>query len=136
MPLHFAAAHPLAHPHESLRVSPLSGARMTLFFSSCPILICWTRLPSHHNLVIAPIHSPSLPTPSPDDADTITLDRLISLWHRFLDLVFVASSQCVTKDLSRHSDVFKASLALTEYMSVLVVRPNSTFVALLIYFLA
>ena len=50
--------------------------------------------------------------------------------------MFVASSQCLTTDLSRYSDVFKVPLALIEYMSVLVVRPNSTFVALLIYFLA
>ena len=97
-------------------------------------MICRTRSPSHSDLVIiTPIHSRRLPTRSSDDADTITLDLLL---HRFLDLVFVASSQCVTTDLSRHSDVFKPSLALTEYMSVLVVRPNSTFVALLIYFLA
>ena len=70
---------------------------------------------------------------STDDADVIPLDLL---WHRFLDFMFVASSQCLTTDLSRYSDVFKAPLALIEYMSVLVVHSNSTFVALLIYFLA
>ena len=70
---------------------------------------------------------------STDDADVIPL---YLLWHRFLDVMFVASSQCLTTDLSRYSDVSKAPLALIEYMSVLVVHPNSTFVASLLYFLA
>ena len=38
MPLPSTPAHALARPHKSLRVSPLSGARTILLFSSCPIM--------------------------------------------------------------------------------------------------
>ena len=81
-------------------------------------------MPSHFNLVvITPIYSRLLPTSPPDDVDTIPLDRFL---HRLLDFVFMASSQCLNTDLRRYSDVFKAPLALIEYMSILVVCPNST----------
>ena len=61
-------------------------------------------------------------------ADTVPRRRrhhpLDLLLHRFLEFMFVASSQCLITDLTRCSDVFKAPLTLMEYINFLVVRPQ------------